>query len=307
MSSITPLARGNLVAALGTLIWATSFPATDLLLQNWSPTPLAALRLLLAGISTAAMAFFLGECRLWRQAPKLDILLLGSLGVGGSIGLVIMGQKTTGAAIAAILGTSLPVMTALMDLRAGAKVGPNLVLGIVLAVSGAILVCLDPSLTGFALRGGEPLLLGGIFLWAWYSRNAGRRLAALPAASQASLTLLTGSCFLMLVSAIASALGLMEIHTSWTPPELALAFWMGGVAVGLSLPLWLVAVRLLGLTTASIHQNMAPVYVLLIGVLLGGGFPLQQALGAALVIAGAVIAQLQRTSTAVRPATAEET
>ena len=58
------------------------------------------------------------------------------------------------------------------------------------------------------------------------------------------------------------------------------------------MPLWFTSARILGLTVAAIHTNLAPFYVMLIAVGFGGTVSGRQVLGAVLVAAGALLAQL---------------
>ena len=55
-----------------------------------------------------------------------------------------------------------------------------------------------------------------------------------------------------------------------TPPDLAALLWMSMIAIGLSVPLWFTCTRLLGITVAAIHTNLAPFYVMLIALAFGG-------------------------------------
>lgn len=71
------------------------------------------------------------------------------------------------------------------------------------------------------------------------------------------------------------------------------------MVVGLSLPLRLVAVRDLGPVPSAIHQNLGPFYVLALGLLLGQGLAFARALAATLVVAGALLAQLDGPRSAV--------
>jgi drug/metabolite transporter (DMT)-like permease len=66
---------------------------------------------------------------------------------------------------------------------------------------------------------------------------------------------------------------------------------MSMVAIGLSVLLWFTCVRLLGLTVAAIHTNLAPFYVMLIALAFGGRIVPQQVTGAVLVVMGALLAQ----------------
>ena len=49
-----------------------------------------------------------------------------------------------------------------------------------------------------------------------------------------------------------------------------------------------------GLTTAGLHQNLVPVFVMLIMFILGEGFQWREGIGGLLVISGAIIAQLRK-------------
>ena len=92
--------------------------------------------------------------------------------------------------------------------------------------------------------------------------------------------------------ALALPLGLVRARAALDPAHLAALLWMSMIAIGLSVPLWFAAARLLGITVAAIHTNLAPFYVMLIALAFGGAVAGQQLVGAALVVAGAVLAQL---------------
>jgi drug/metabolite transporter (DMT)-like permease len=76
------------------------------------------------------------------------------------------------------------------------------------------------------------------------------------------------------------------------PPNLAAVLWMSMIAIGLSVPLWFTSARILGITVAAIHTNLAPFYVMLIALGMGGTVSARQVLGAMLVAAGAFLAQM---------------
>jgi drug/metabolite transporter (DMT)-like permease len=131
-------------------------------------------------------------------------------------------------------------------------------------------------------------------LWTWYSHAGITRLPGMGDLARSTL-LLGASAAVSAVLALAGlGLGLVELRADLTPTGLALLLWLGGVAVGLTLPPWFLGVRLLGITVASMHQNLAPLYVMLVALLLGGSVVAGQVGGAVLVLAGAAIAQLRR-------------
>lgn len=52
---------GNLVTIIGVFLWSTDFPATALLLENWDPVLLAAIRMSVAGITLSWLVIVSGR------------------------------------------------------------------------------------------------------------------------------------------------------------------------------------------------------------------------------------------------------
>jgi probable blue pigment (indigoidine) exporter len=284
--------RANAIAAASILLWATSFPATDRLLEGWSALPLAAARLLVAGLATGLLAAVLGETAGWRRVHLAPAALLGGLGLAGSVALMMLGQAATDGLTTAVLIATMPVVAALLELRRRGRPGPAVLVGVALAVAGGALLAWRPGAGGLELRGGEPLVVASVVVWCWYSRAVAGRLDGLPPTSQSAWTLSAGGLSLLALAALADAAGLDPARLAFGAAEVALLLWVGAVAVGLSLPLWLVAVRELGLVPSAIHQNLGPFYVVTLGLVLGQGLAPAQAAAAALVVAGALSAQL---------------
>ena len=289
--SAAPL-RGNLIAAASIFLWATSFPATDRLLASWSALPLAAARLLVAGLAVGLLAVALGESRVWRRGHLGPAFLLGGLGLGGSVALMILGQASTGGLTTAVLIASMPVVAALLEMPRRGRPGVFVLLGVALAVVGGALLAWRPETGGLELRGGEPLVLASVVVWCWYSRAVAGRLEGLPPTSQSAFTLTAGGVAILAATLLVEAGGFAPARFALGGAELVLLLWVGAVAVGLSLPLWLVAVRELGLVPSAIHQNLGPFYVVALGLVLGQALAPAQAAAAALVVAGALLAQL---------------
>ena len=76
------------------------------------------------------------------------------------------------------------------------------------------------------------------------------------------------------------------------PANLAAVLWMSMIAIGVSVPLWFMSARILGITVAAIHTNLAPFYVMLMALAFGGAISGRQVLGAVLVATGALLAQI---------------
>jgi drug/metabolite transporter (DMT)-like permease len=284
---------GNLAATGSTLLWASSFPATEILLAGWHPLPLAGVRLALGSLAMLALAAAFRQLPEAGTVPWRHAALIGCLGSAGSVVCLITGQALSDPVAAAAIATSQPVVAAVMGYAVGReRLGPGQLVGIALAVMGALL--LSPSLQagGPGFRGGEPLLLLSVIAWTWYSRATGERLRGLGALATGGLTMAFGATLLLLLAGLGGAITPLAFDPA--PAYLGWLLWMGVVAIGGSVPLWLVAVRRLGVTVASLHVNLAPFWVILLGVGLGGTIILRQVLGAAMIAAGAVVAQRSR-------------
>ena len=61
--------------------------------------------------------------------------------------------------------------------------------------------------------------------------------------------------------------------------------------MALSQAMWIASVGRLGIAVASFHMNLAPFYVMLVMLGMGGGWNWPQALGAVVVGLGVIIAQ----------------
>lgn len=285
--------RGNLVAVASLFAWATAFPATDILLRTWAPLPLAAVRLALAASALATILLVTGRGRELAVVPWGQALLVGGLGIAGSVSLLISGQAAAGAVTAAIVTGMLPVFATLIGLAHGERPTALLLLAIAVSIAGGAVAALRPGVDGgFGLGAGELMLAGSGFAWAWVSRELPRRLAGVSDVARSCAGLACGALCLALVAAVGLATGLVPPRWTLDAASLPLLLWMGIVGVGFSFPLWLAAVRELGLPVASLHNNLAPFYVMLLAALAGSAVEGRQVLGGILVAAGALLAQL---------------
>jgi drug/metabolite transporter (DMT)-like permease len=288
-----PALTGNLLALVSTVLWASSFPATEHLLNSWDPLLLSLARLAGATLCLLGLLFLAGRARELRRAPWRDVALLGALGVAAPAFLLVVGQSRSDAVTVAIVSTTLPLISAVMGwLLDGERPGLLVLSGILLAILGGSLASLAGAGPAAGPRGGEVLVLGSMILWIWYSRAAMVRLRGCSDLAISGLTFLAGAAIVAVAIALALPLRLAVPRFDLAPPVLALLVWMSMIAIGLSVLMWFTCARLLGITVAAIHTNLAPFYVMLIALAFGGSVVWQQAIGATLVVAGAFLAQL---------------
>ena len=106
------------------------------------------------------------------------------------------------------------------------------------------------------------------------------------------LTMIAGSVGLLLATFIAGFFG-YELKQDFSFNSVMVVLFLGVFSTGLSVLLWLHGAKRLGVTTAGLHQNLVPVFVMLIMFILGEGFQWREGVGGLLVICGASIAQLR--------------
>jgi drug/metabolite transporter (DMT)-like permease len=284
---------GNVIALASTVLRSSAFPATEFLLHGWDPAVLCVARLTGAALAILLLTLVVGQARELARAPWCDVWLLGAFGVAAPVFLLVAGQGRADAVTVAIISTTLPLISALMSwVLDGRRPAALVAGGIVLAIAGGSLASVADVGSPEGPRGGEILVLGSMIAWIWYSRAALHRMAGFGDLALSGLTFAAGAVIAAAVLAAALALGLSAPRLAVDTPNLAALAWMSMVAIGLSVPLWFTSARLLGITIAAIHTNLAPFYVMLIALVFGGTVSGRQFLGALLVAAGALLAQL---------------
>ena len=79
---MSPRLTGNLVTVFGMALWASAFPATEVLLETWHPLLLAPARI---GVASAVLLLILaarGGLHELGRVPWRDALRIGGLGIG---------------------------------------------------------------------------------------------------------------------------------------------------------------------------------------------------------------------------------
>lgn len=293
--------EGNLASAASMLCWATVFPVMELLLRSWDPFLLAAARLSVAAGFAFALVLLIGRPGELKDAPWAAILPIGGLGLGSGVVLLTLAQAHADLVIVAIIDTAVPLVSAIFGvLRGQERIGPRLATAILLAVAGGV-IATGAFSASVSFRGGEVLAMISVVLWTWYSRASVDRLAGLSDLTKTAANMLAGSAVVLPLAVAAAALGIVPTKLDFGSASLGQLAWLGGVAVCLSMLLWLKAARLIGVTIAAMHQNMVPFYVMAMALAIGGRVETAQLVGGLLVVSGAVLAQWPARASATVP------
>jgi drug/metabolite transporter (DMT)-like permease len=283
--------EGNLASTASMLCWATVFPVMELLLQSWDPFLLAAARLTLAAGFALLLVSLFGRPAELRTAPWTTILPIGGLGLGTGVVLLTLAQAHADLVIVAIIGTAVPLVSAVLGVFQGKeRIGLRLAAAILLAVLGGV-IATGVFSTRVSFRGGELLAMVSVVLWTWYSRASVDRLSMLSDLTKAAANMAAGAAVVLPIVIAATLVGVVPARLDLGPASLGQLAWLAAVAVCLSMLLWLRAARLIGVTVAAMHQNMVPFYVMAMALAIGGRVETAQLVGGMLVVAGAVLAQ----------------
>jgi drug/metabolite transporter (DMT)-like permease len=275
------------------VIWGVNFAAVKYALASFSPLALNSVRFVVAAAVVIAAALLSG--RRWRfERRHLPALIaLGVLGNTGYQLLFIYGAAATTADNTGLILATVPAWVALFGTAFGVeRVRPLGWVGVALSLSGiAVIVAASDRAADFHFGGatlhGDLLVLACTLCWSLYtlaSRPLTRRYGAL-----------TVTSFCVAVGAVPLILaGLPDLLARAAVPTgaWAAATASGALAIGAAYFCWNHGISQLGSARTSLYSNLTPPVALVTAWLaLGETLTAGQAAGAALAIAGVVLAR----------------
>ena len=288
---------GNLAFCCGVTIWATMFPATEYLLNNWDPVAITFVRMSGGGLVLLVVFALLEDVSATlRAAPWGKIFLLGIVGVALSTFLFAWGIQLSSAVAGALIAATGPIVAALIGVVFKQPLQKGIVLGILLAVSGGICAALANGAGTADFRGGEIVVLLAMAIWVWYSYNCQRWLKGLSQVSIAALTVATGSIGFAAYVAIAELSGFHDVRFGTELKEWLLIGWLSIGPASTAIFLWHFGVSRVGVTIGSMYQNLVPIIVVLITISLGRYPSYLHLIAGVLIIAGVLYTQIRNLS-----------
>ncbi len=283
----------NLTCFAAMAMWSFAFPIAEVLLQSWGEVALVLVRL-----SIGVLALFIAWTWLdgWRAVSGASWgrgIGVGGIGFGlGSITFLV-GQSMADAVTPAIAASMMPIAGALLEVTLdGRRMRPRLLTGITLALVGGVMATgarFDQGNFGW----GSLLCLFSVVLFAWGTRATTSDFRSLSYVGRTTITM-AGALFV--VAAIylcmlplgipGTGIGQLDIFHG------SLLLITSIASLALAQHLWIRGASGLGILLASLHMNAVPFYVMVIVVLfLGESWNWWQAVGAAVVAAGVMVAQ----------------
>jgi drug/metabolite transporter (DMT)-like permease len=293
----TDVVRSALVANLGLLlmvvVWGAMFPAIERILVSWDVLSATAGRHTVALLGLLlVMSIRERQLPVRRDMPWGKLLLLGFFGVSLTSLMMTLSIELSSGVSAAIASATNPISSAITArLLHRVPLLPGIVLGAVLSTAGALVSIFGSAGAAVELRGGEVLVIGANVIWTWYSMMAQRWLAGHSQLQITGLTALTGVAGLYAVLGIVGASGLAEFHLELSPEPLLLVV-VAGASVAIGNSLWHYGVSRVGVTLAAMYGNLIPVVAAAIAFWAGTPPTAAQLIGAAVIIAGVLYAQV---------------
>lgn len=282
----------NVICMLSMLVWAAGLPAADILIGKVPPLPLTAARMALAAVVLLPLWWAVEGLSTLKTAAWGKGILVGGLTIGLGAVMLVIGQAMTGPVTVAIISASLPLLGIATEVVLdGRKMTLSLVAGLLLAIVGGVMA-LGSGAASVNLGLGALLCFASVVTFTVGSRLTVTQFPDLTPLGRTTLTL-TGAAILISAAALAHSL------IGAAPPNWALLGWrefgalaifsIGGLAI--SQVLWIMSVGSLGIGLASLHINATPFYVMLILFVLGAAWSWPQAIAAAVVGLGVLVAQ----------------
>ncbi len=285
-------AMANLLCMMSMLVWAVGLPAADLLIGPVPPLQITAARMAMATVCLLPVWWWLEGGAVLRAARWWRGVWIGGISIGLGAFMLVVGQGLTDSVTVAVISAAMPVIGIGIEVVLdGKKITPNLVVGTVLSLAGG-LMALGGVTGGAGLGLGALLCFGAVLLFTVGSRLTVTAFPQLTALGRTTITLAGATLATGVAAAVSLLLG--SPGPNWAVLGLkefgALAlFSIGGLAI--SQMLWIASIGSIGIALASLHINATPFYVMIILFALGGEWRWSQALAAAIVGLGVLVAQ----------------
>lgn len=275
----------GIISAIGAaLLFGLSTPIAKSLVGDMPPLLLAGLLYLGSGLGLAALLIirvtFGGEVRpIWPHGHEL-LWLLGAIVAGGVLGpfLLMSGLRLTDAASASLILNLEAVLTALLAWFVFREnFDRRIALGMALIVAGGVTLAIGPGVNANGLLG-PAVIASACLAWA-IDNNLTRKVSLHDAMAIACVKGLMAG-----VTNTALAIGMGAILPSTKILIAACVLGFGGY--GLSLTLFVLALRRLGTARTGAYFSLAPFFGAALAVALGAHLSVTMAIAALLMAAG---------------------
>ncbi len=284
---------GNTYAVISMVLWASGFPAAEVLLDHWHPIALMAARLAMALMVLVPLWFLLDGARSVLRANWKRGLWIGIIGFGTGTNLLLFAQWYTDPVTVALIATTTPISATIVEVwNRQRRLSARFVFGLLVSVFGGV-VAIGSNLS-LDIGWGILLAITSGFCFTWASNAAVRELPDLSPTGRSTITFIGAALITFLVFFASWSMGWVAFPVVSDPNQIGLLAIYAVAAMALSQILFIASVGKLGIALTSFHLNIAPFYLMIILVVLGGVWNWQAAVGASIVGVGVLLSQRRK-------------
>jgi len=289
-----PRRRHDLTVDLGLIltavIWGMNFPVVKAVLREMEPLAFNALRFPCAALAIWVLLKAQGRRLMPARKDWRTVIALGTAGHIVFQVCFIYGLDLTLTGNAALLLSTVPVWVLLISAAVGwERFNLSILFGALGTLAGMVILVTGGSHETGGARVGDLLVLGAALSWSVYTVFGRRMTKRRGVLEMTAWTLWAGLPFIMLM-------GIPDLlRTDWG--AVSAGAWLGIVyagvfAIAVAYLLWYRGVRAIGQSRTSVYQNLVPVIALAGAWLWLEEMPTpQQLIGAAVILAGVVVAR----------------
>ena len=283
------------LAALGSqAIWGFNVVAMKYTVGEVDSYLVGMTRCLIAGLVLLAWAYRTDHTLAVPASQRTRLIFVGAVGMGLSTICWQIGLSLGPATKASLITTSSPVFAlALAVAIRQERLVPSRLLGVLIALGGVVLVIgTGGSAAALTVAVSDLLLVGSALSWASYN------VFGVPLLRTMTPLRVTG--WASLIAGVTLALGAPWGVRSWDLSHVTTLGYLGvlyttGLGSIVAQNLWSRTVKAIGASSTMVYSYLSPILgVSFASLLLGERLGLTQALGAALVLAGVTVANIQR-------------
>ena len=276
------------------LIWGVNFSVLKVLLREFEPLALNALRFPMAAVALWILVRRLDGSSKPDPEDLLRIITLGLLGNVAYQLCFIFGVDSTFAGNASLLLATTPVWTLFLSSVSGhERPGGWVIIGVAGTLIGIFMVITgsrDAGTLASPTTRGDLLILIASMLWAMYTVGGRKPVTRYGALRVTAWTLWVATPIIFLMGLPS----LMKTDLRTITPEAWIGITYAGLlGIGLAYLLWYRAVERIGNNRTAVYSNLVPVAALITAWIWLGEVPTTlQLIGAAVILVGLTLARL---------------
>lgn len=282
---------GHLAALFTVINWGTTFIATKILLEGFSPVEILVYRFLFGLIALTLACPRRLRVGNWRR--ELVFAGAGLTGVCLYYLLENLSLTMTTAANAGVVVSSAPLFTALLALiisRGKERVKANFYVGFLVAMAGICLISYDGAGFTVAVKG-DLLAMGGAIAWAFYSMLT-RKIASYGYSNVLTTRRIFAYGLIFMIPAACVLDFRWGFERLQQPEYIGMLLYLGIGACAVCFATWNYAVRILGAVPCSAYLYVTPVITVACSALiLHEAVNAQSVVGAGLTLMGMALSE----------------